>query len=92
MMGPRVAIFARNHNFSRTDVPMIDQGFQDPRPVTIEDDVWIGAGATVLPGRRIGTGSILGAGAVVGIDVPPMSIVAGNPAVVVGTRDRSLVD
>jgi acetyltransferase-like isoleucine patch superfamily enzyme len=49
-------------------------------PVVIEDDVWIGAGAIVLPGVTIGRGSIVAAGAVVTSDVAPMTIVAGVPA------------
>jgi len=48
--------------------------------VVIEDDAWICAGATVLSGTRIGRGAIVAAGAVVTADVPPMTIVAGNPA------------
>jgi acetyltransferase-like isoleucine patch superfamily enzyme len=55
----------------------------DERPVRICDDAWIGANAIVLPGVTIGEGGIVGAGAVVTKDVPPYSIVAGNPAVVV---------
>ena len=53
------------------------------RPVTIGDDVWIGAGATVLKGVTIGDRSVVAAGAVVTKDVPPDSVVAGNPARVV---------
>lgn len=47
-------------------------------PILIEEDVWIGAAATVLPGVRIGRGSVVGAGAVVARDVPPMSVVTGG--------------
>lgn len=54
-------------------------------PVRIEDDVFLGHGVTVLKGVTIGRGSVVGAGSVVSRDVPPMSIAAGNPAVVVGT-------
>lgn len=48
--------------------------------VTIGHDVWIGHGAIVLPGRNIGTGAVIAAGAIVTKDVPPYTIVAGNPA------------
>jgi phosphonate metabolism protein (transferase hexapeptide repeat family) len=48
--------------------------------VTIGHDVWIGHGAVILAGRRIGTGSVIAAGAIVTKDVPPYTIVAGNPA------------
>ena len=64
------------------------QGLAPDRPIVIEDDVWIGAGVVVLPGRRIGRGSIVGAGSVVAHDVPPFAVVAGNPAQVVKYRDH----
>jgi phosphonate metabolism protein (transferase hexapeptide repeat family) len=48
--------------------------------VGIGHDVWIGHGAIVLPGRQIGTGAVIAAGAIVTKDVPPYTIVAGNPA------------
>jgi acetyltransferase-like isoleucine patch superfamily enzyme len=50
------------------------------RPVVIEDDVWVGVGAIVLKGVRIGRGARVGAGAVVTADVAPGACVAGNPA------------
>lgn len=49
-------------------------------PVTIEDDVWIGAGAVVLPGVTIGRGAVVAAGAVVTASVDPFTVVAGVPA------------
>jgi len=55
----------------------------DEKPVRIDDDVWIGAGAFVLRGVTVGKGGIVAAGSVVTRDVPPYSVVAGNPAVVV---------
>jgi acetyltransferase-like isoleucine patch superfamily enzyme len=54
--------------------------------VTIEDDCDIGMGAIILPGRRIGRGSIVGAGAVVTHDVEPYTVVAGVPARSIGER------
>ena len=61
------------------------------RPIVIEDKVWIGIGATVLPGVHIGYGSIIGANSVVTHDVPPMTIVGGNPAKIIKaieTKDK----
>lgn len=52
----------------------------DPKPIRLEDDVWIGSGAIVLPGVAIGKGSVVAAGAVVTKDVPPMTVVGGIPA------------
>ena len=49
-------------------------------PVVIEEDAWIGAHAVILPGVTVGHGAVVGAGSVVGSDVPPMVIVAGQPA------------
>lgn len=60
------------------------------KPVTIEDYVWLGARALILPGVTIGEGAVVGAGAVVSKDVPPYSIVVGNPARVIKQRNRNL--
>lgn len=49
-------------------------------PITVGDNVWIGAGVQVLPGVSIGHNSVVGAGSVVSRDVPPYTVVAGNPA------------
>jgi acetyltransferase-like isoleucine patch superfamily enzyme len=54
------------------------------RPVTVEDDVWIGPNATLLKGVRVGAGAFIEAGALVTHDVPPRARVVGNPARVVG--------
>ena len=54
-----------------------------PRPVHVGDDVWIGMRAIILAGVTIGDGAVVGAGAVVSGDVPPMTVVSGNPARVV---------
>jgi len=53
------------------------------KPVVVEDEVWIGFNVVVLPGVRVGTQSIIGAGAVVTKDVPPRSVAVGNPARVI---------
>jgi len=86
LMGPQVLIYTRNHEFRNADLPISEQGYSQERPVAIGDDVWIGARAIVLPGVEIGSGAIVGAGAVVTRSVEPYAIVAGNPAVKVGSR------
>lgn len=87
MMGPEVLIYTRNHSTSRIDIPMIEQGDTDIAPVIIEDDVWIGARVIILPGVTVGSGSVLGAGAVVSRDVPPYAVVVGNTGRVVRYRN-----
>lgn len=86
MMGPDVIIYTRNHEISRTDIPMIAQGETAPEAVVIEDDVWIGARAMIMPGVTISAGSVVAAGAVVTKDVPPFAIVGGVPAKVIKYR------
>lgn len=86
MMGPEVIIYTKNHKTSSKDIPMLNQGITDPQEVIIEDDVWIGARAIILPGVRIGKGSIVAAGAVVSKDVEPYAIVGGVPAKKIKSR------
>ena len=88
MMGPDCIIYTRNHAFSRTDIPMYEQGFQEEKPVFISDDVWIGGRVIILPGVKIGTGAVIGAGSVVTKDVPDYAIVGGNPAKVLKYRNQ----
>ena len=89
MMGPEVVIYTQTHKYDRTDIPMCEQGSTEPCEVVIEDDVWLGRRAIIMPGVRIGKGSIIGAGAVVTKDVPPYSVVGGVPARVIRTRERN---
>jgi maltose O-acetyltransferase len=87
-----VFITSYNREFSRTDVPAVLQGKRPHKPVTVEDDVWIFANAIVLPGVHIGTGSIIGAAAVVTKNVPRWAVVVGNPARVVKFRKTPEAD
>ena len=89
MGGPEVMIFTANHGLS-IDQPMIDQAITKA-PIVIEDDVWLGARAILLPGVRIGKGAVVAAGSVVVRDVPPMAVVGGVPAKVLYERGRKFV-
>ena len=96
MFGNRVAIIGRyDHHYQLPGVPMrLAPQIRDPHykwkglgmVTTIENDVWIGYGSTVMGGITIGEGSIIGAGSLVTKDVEPYSIYAGVPAKKV--RDR----
>jgi acetyltransferase-like isoleucine patch superfamily enzyme len=78
-LSPLVQIMAVNHVYDDPTRPLIEQGIT-AEGIVIENDVWIGAGAIVLDGVRIGRKSVIGAGAVVTRDVPPHSLAVGVPA------------
>ena len=82
MMGPNCIIYTTNHKIDDVTVPMNTQGNAEEKPVTIGDDVWIGSRVIILPGVKIGSHSVIGAGAIVTKDVPEYAIAAGNPATV----------
>jgi acetyltransferase-like isoleucine patch superfamily enzyme len=77
--GPMVQMVAVNHVYQDPNRPIREQGIT-AQGIVIEDDVWIGANATIVDGVTIGRGSIIGAGAVVTRDIPPYSIAVGAPA------------
>lgn len=86
MMGPECLFYTVNHGHNRTDIPMIEQGMTKPKDIYVEDDVWLGSRCIILPGVIIGKGSIIGTGTVVTKDVPPYSVVVGNPGQIIKTR------
>lgn len=86
MMAPNVFIFSVNHEFSSTDIPMIQQGNTEPKQTIIEDDVWIGRNVMMTPGRCIKKGSIIAAGCVLCKDFPEYSIIGGNPSKFIRNR------
>ena len=86
MMGPEVMIYSQNHEITPQNVKLID-GQAINKKVTIEEDVWIGARAIILPGAKIARGSVVAAGAVVpGKEFPPNAVIGGNPAKVIKFR------
>ncbi len=89
MMGPECMIFTVNHNFLNAGKTIRSQGFSEEKPVIIGNDVWIGARVIILPGVCIKDGAVIGAGAVVTKDVPEYTVVGGNPARVIKTRQES---
>ena len=77
-----ITVTALNHNFNEVDKRIDEQGVST-KPVVIEDDIWIGANAAIMPGVTVGRHSVVAAGAVVTRDVPPYSVVAGVPAKII---------
>jgi acetyltransferase-like isoleucine patch superfamily enzyme len=76
-IAPRVTLVTSSHpNRARIrGFAPVSQG-----PIIIEEDAWLGAGCVILPGVRIGKGAVVGANSVVSRDVPPLHVVAGQPA------------
>ena len=92
MMAEDVIILNQSHNFSDLEVPMNQQGTTISPIQEIGDDVWIGTRAIILPKvSRIGTGSIIGSGAVVTKNVPDFAIVGGNPAKIIKYRKEVML-
>jgi acetyltransferase-like isoleucine patch superfamily enzyme len=98
--GPRVAIYGVNHPTHRITT-YINKNLFDGRlspektgePVEVGNDVWVGYGAILLPGVKVGDGAIIGAGAVVSKDIGAYEVAVGNPARVIKERfDHELVD
>ncbi len=79
-------LFYKKNNPLFLKVVQDDLIFNEYKEITIEDDVWIGAGSIILDGVKIGYGAVIAAGAVVTKDVPPYAIVAGVPARIVKYR------
>ncbi len=80
MLASSVAIVGGDHVFRQKGRLMIEGGREHWKPTIIGNDVWVGYGAIILNGVTIGDGVIVAAGSVVVKDVPPYTIVAGNPA------------
>lgn len=79
LIGSNCSILTILHKTTDWRKPILEQGMECA-PIEIEDDVWIGVNAVILPGVKIGKGAIIGANAVVTKDVAPFSLVGGVPA------------
>ena len=85
-VSPYCYIITASHEHNSPDF----RGMTGELTVKIGDFSWIGASSIILPGVTIGEGAVIGAGSVVTRNVPPFSIVAGNPASKIGDRDSNL--
>jgi maltose O-acetyltransferase len=80
LFGPSVQLYTATHPL---DAETRSRDLEYALPICIEDHVWVGGGAIILPGLTIGKGSVIGAGSVVTKDVLPKTVVAGNPAKII---------
>ena len=80
VIAERVHISDASHNYSNSKIPIINQGSDFVGSVKIKRGSWIGSGAVILPGVTIGKNSIVGANAVVSLNVPDFHIARGIPA------------
>ncbi|HUV37694.1 MAG TPA: acyltransferase [Patescibacteria group bacterium] len=83
----RTTIWTVEHNYLNANAVPFDERIL-LRPIRINDNVWVGAGVSITSGVEIGEGAVIGIASVVTKDVPPMAIVLGNPARVLGSRDK----
>lgn len=79
LFGPAVQVYTATHPLDAR----LRREQESGKPVTIGDDVWVGGGAIILPGVRIGSRSVIGAGSVVTRDIPEGVLAAGNPCRVI---------
>lgn len=85
IFGPNVSVHSENHIFDDIHVPIRLQG-ERREGVIIENDCWIGNGAIILDGVKIGRGTVVAAHAVVTNDVAPYSVIGGVPAKIISSR------
>lgn len=82
IIAQNVVLSGLNHSYDDTNTPIVNQKVAT-KEIIIDDDVWIGANSVITAGVHIGNHSVVAGGSVVTKDVPPYSIVAGNPAKVI---------
>lgn len=91
LFGPNVTIITGNHPIDlrgKFIYDIVEKMPGEDMPVIISDDVWVGAGATILKGVNIGRGAVIAAGAVVNINIPPYAIAGGIPARIIKYRGQ----
>lgn len=91
MIGPRFTCISGNHVYDEEDLKSIP--FDDRviiKPIEIGENVWIGACVSVNPGVKIGEGAVIGMGVTVYKDIPPYSVVVGNPMKIIKYRNIDL--
>jgi len=86
LLAPEVIVLNLGHITTSLEIPMLLQGARSYPQTIIENDVWIGARAIIMPGVHIGRGAIVAAGAVVTKDIEPYDVVGGNPAKLIKKR------
>jgi maltose O-acetyltransferase len=84
LFGPNVSLFTSGHP---VDVAKRKKLFQFAKPITIENNVWIGGNTVVNPGVKIGENTVIGAGSVVTKSIPANVVAAGNPCKVIRNLD-----
>lgn len=84
-IAPNCVIAGSNHIFKEVHLPINKQGLSF-KGITIEDNVWIGAGVIVVDGVTIGEGCVIGAASVITKNIPPYSVVVGNPYKIIRQR------
>lgn len=85
-LGPHVTILGGSRNFRDRNRLILEQGSHH-KPVTIGNDVLVGAGTVIMPGCHIGEGAVIGSLSLVNTDIPSYAIVAGIPAKAIGARE-----
>lgn len=88
IIGPNLVIHSANHKYIDSKYIPYDETF-DFKEVIINENVWIGGNVIIVPGAVVGEGCIIGAGTVVSGNIPPLSVVVGNPCKVIKQRDET---
>lgn len=89
LIGPNVILYSQNHVYADPERPIAHQGYVREKLI-IEDDVWIASNVVILPGVRIASGCVIGAGALVTKSTEPLGVYMGTPARRIADRSGAL--